>query len=374
MRAAPTSDAANEALWPPWTPLVEAAIATFLAVLVAFEPREGLGVAARVVLSAIPALVWWSCALPKPLPFLARASIIIAAVAVLIWYPAKFDVAPFFLVLLIGESVVVAPLWQSVIVTAASAGLLVGLDVAGRFDGSFIWLLAMAFAWSGTALLQSRLRLIGEIGERAAAEERQRIARELHDVIAHTLAVTMLQLTGARLALERDPADAARALAEAERLGRQSLAELRQAVGLLAPGEAQSFSALPTATDIPDLVREVSDAGLVVRLDCDGDLASVPPTAGLAMYRIVQESLANVARHAAPAPARVSIKFDDGHVCVDVRNPAPERPPLPSTRDGHGLGLVVMRERAEAVGGTLRAGLEDGEWRVNAVMPGARQS
>src|SRR4029077_1248184 len=115
---------------------VEAAIATFLAVLVAFEPREGLGVGARVVLSAIPALVWWSRALPKPLPSLARASIIFAAVAVLIWYPAKFDAAPFFLVLLVGESVVVAPLWQSVVVAGASAALMVGLDVAGRFDGA----------------------------------------------------------------------------------------------------------------------------------------------------------------------------------------------------------------------------------------------
>jgi signal transduction histidine kinase len=181
----------------------------------------------------------------------------------------------------------------------------------------------------------------------------------------------MLQLTGARLALERDPADAARALAEAERLGRQSLAELRKAVGLLAPGEAHSFSALPTASDIPALVREVTDAGLVVTLDCDGDLATVPPTAGLAMYRIVQESLANVARHAAPAAAHVSIKVDNGHVCVDVRNSAPASPRVASARDGHGLGLIVMRERAEALGGTLRAGLEGGEWRVNAVMPGA---
>jgi len=242
--------------------------------------------------------------------------------------------------------------------------------VIGRFSGSGIWLLAMGFAWSGTALLQSRLRLIGEIGERAAAEERQRIARELHDVIAHTLAVTMLQLTGARLALERDPADAARALAEAERLGRQSLAELRKTVGLLAPGDAQLTAALPTASDIPELVREVSEAGLDVRLDCEGDLTSVPPTAGLAMYRIVQESLANVARHTARAPAHVSVKVDDGHICVEVRNPAPAGARGAPGRDGHGLGLVVMRERAEALGGTLRAGLDGGEWRVSAVMPG----
>src|SRR5262249_27706705 len=159
-------------------------------------------------------------------------------------------------------SVVVAPLWQSLTVTGASVALLVGLDIAGRFHGSVVWLLAIAFAWSGTALLQSRLRLIDEIGERAAFEERQRIARELHDVIAHTLAVTMLQLTGARLALERDPDDAARALLEAERLGRQSLAEIRRTIGLLAPEAGDLTAPMPTATDVPDLVRELSNAGL----------------------------------------------------------------------------------------------------------------
>ena len=373
MATAPSDGAPRDeaALWPSWTPLVEAAIATFLAVLVAFEPRPGLSTAARVVLSAIPALAWWWCALPKQPPFLVHAAIIVAAVAALIWYPAKFDAAPFFLVLLIGESVVIAPRWQSITVTGASAGLLVGLDIGGRFDGSIVWLLAMGFAWSGTALIQSRLRLIGEIGERAAADERQRIARELHDVIAHTLAVTMLQLTGARLALERDPADAARALAEAERLGRQSLAELRRAVGLLAPGDPQLTTAMPTATDIPDLVREVSDAGLAVQFDCEGDLASVGPTTGLAMYRIVQESLANVARHTARAPAHVSIDVVDGHVYVDVRNPAQAGTRATTLRDNHGLGLVVMRERAEALGGTLRAGLDGDEWCVRAVMPGA---
>jgi signal transduction histidine kinase len=92
------------------------------------------------------------------------------------------------------------------------------------------------------------------------------------------------------------------------------------------------------------------------------------------MYRIVQESLANVARHADRAPAHVSITVDNGHVCVDVRNPAPASPRAPSARDGNGLGLVLMRERAEALGGTLRAGLEGEDWRVNAVMPGASRA
>src|SRR5207244_4191258 len=291
-----------------------------------------------------------------------------AAVAVLIWDPAKFDAAPFFLVLLIGESVVTAPLWQSLVVIGASTALLVGLDVAGRFDGSIVWLLAFAFAWAGTALVQSRLRLIGELGERAALEERQRIARELHDVIAHSLAVTMLQLTGARLALERDPADAAQALLEAERLGRQSLAEIRRTVGLLTPGEGTPTAPLPTAGDIPALVREVADAGLGVQLDCDGDLNVVAPAAGLSLYRIVQESLANVVKHASGAPATVRLRIDPRTVWVDIDNPLTATV-RPSATGESGSGLTLMRERAELLGGSLRVGRDGDRWRVHVEIP-----
>ena len=152
----------------------------------------------------------------------------------------------------------------------------------------------------------------------------------------------MLQLTGARLALERDPADAARALAEAERLGRQSLAELRNAVGLLAPGEPQPLSALPTASDIPDLVREVSDAGLVVGLECDGDLASVPPTAGT---RDVPHRPGVARQRRAPCRQRARARIDQASTTSTSASrfatQRPHEPRVPSARDGHGLGLVV---------------------------------
>jgi signal transduction histidine kinase len=360
---------APEELWPRWTPLIEAAIATLLAVVVALEPRPGLNAGARTAISVIPPVVWLWCATPKRPPFLVRAAIVFGAVAVLVWHPAKFDAAPFFLVLLIGESVVAARLWQSVVVAAASVALLGGLDVAGRFDGAVVWVLAFGFSWSGVALLQSRLRLIGEIGERAAFQERQRIARELHDVIAHSLAVTMLQLTGARLALERDPADAAQALLEAERLGRQSLAEIRRTIGLLAPGDGNPTTAMPTAADIPALVQEVTDAGLSVQLDCDGDLQNAPPTAGLSLYRIVQESLANVVKHTPGAAAHIQVRIDATHVRVDVRNSLATVTRAGPRRDDGGMGLVLMRERAELLGGTLRAGPEGQNWHVCVDLP-----
>jgi signal transduction histidine kinase len=273
------------------------------------------------------------------------------------------------LVLLIGESCAVAPMWQSIVVTAASALFLATLNLTGRFDGSIVWLIAFAFTWMGIALLQSRLRLVGEIGERAASEERQRIARELHDVIAHSLAVTMLHLTGARLALERDPQDAARALLEAERLGRQSLAEIRQTIGLLAPGDGPAVAAMPTASDISELVREVTDAGLRVDVDLDGDLNGVPPAAGLTVYRIVQESLANAVKHAPGAPVRVRMHVDTHGVEIDVCNPLESTSRSPRGPDGGGLGLVLMRERTELLGGRLTAGRDGEVWRVRVVLP-----
>src|SRR3954468_9373216 len=127
-------------LWPRTTVFVEALIATVLAVAVALEDRPGWSVGARVVVAAIPAALWWSCALPRKLPFLLRAALTIGAVTVLVWHPAELDLAPFFLVLLIGEAAFVAPMWQGVVVTIASAGMLAALDLAGRFHDSLVWL------------------------------------------------------------------------------------------------------------------------------------------------------------------------------------------------------------------------------------------
>src|SRR5438046_697602 len=124
------------------------------------------------------------------------------------------------------------------------------------------------------------------LAERARAEERNRIARELHDVIAHTLTVSLLHVTGARLALEHDPADAARALAEAERLGQESLAEVRLAVGMLHGGDDPGRTApLPGADGLPALVERFRSAGADITLAIDGDTGRLAATTGLAVSR-----------------------------------------------------------------------------------------
>jgi signal transduction histidine kinase len=201
------------------------------------------------------------------------------------------------------------------------------------------------------------------LADRARTEERTRIARELHDVIAHSLTVTLLHIAGARLAVRFDPDDADRALAEAERLGRASLDEVRATVGLLArPGDASDAAApLPGLAAVPDLVERFRAAGAAVALTVDGDPEPVPATTGLAVYRIVQEALTNAAKHAPGAAVDVRVALGPAaEVVVDSAG-------RPGT--GHGLGLDGMRERAAALGGTLTAGPGGRGWLVRAELP-----
>jgi len=260
------------------------------------------------------------------------------------------------------------------IVLGASWAAMLGLEIWGGFDESFIWFVGIGFGWAGGFACQAQFRLIAEtkaaqatLAARAVAEERSRIAREIHDVVAHTLSVTMLHLTGARLALERgDRADATAALLEAERAGRASLADIRATVNVLAGGETGTEAPMPTAADLPDLVDGFRAAGLDVDLEVRGDAAAVPAASGLAVYRIAQESLANVVKHAAGAAATVRLEIDGDGVCLKVA----DRGNGAAGPGGDGRGVVGMKERAELLGGSVRAGPAASGWLVEARLPG----
>jgi signal transduction histidine kinase len=204
-----------------------------------------------------------------------------------------------------------------------------------------------------------------ELAQRAAAVERQRIARDVHDLVGHSLSVTLLHLTGARMALDEDPDAARRALLEAERLGRETMTEIRHTVGLLSAGGGESPRPLPLATDIGTLVEQFRRGGLDISCESTGDLAALSAPASVAAYRIAQESLSNVAKHAPGAHTAVSIDAVGGrlHLCVSSR-PVPAAPP-----GEPGRGIVGMTERAELLGGALFAGRRDGGWLVEAVLP-----
>ncbi len=235
------------------------------------------------------------------------------------------------------------------------------------------WLAGSALMVLAGLLLRNQFMLVAQLqaaqaglAAKARAEERNRISRDLHDVIAHSLTVSLLHVMSARLAVESDPDDAARSLAEAERLGRESLAEVRQVVGLLREdgGVAGLDRTLPQpgASGVPSLVERFQAAGADVTLTVDGDAGRLPATVGLAVYRILQEALTNVIRHApgAPASARLVVSERAATLTVDSLG-------KPGTGTGH--GVPGMRERAEAIGGSCSAGPSGAGWLVRASFP-----
>jgi signal transduction histidine kinase len=204
------------------------------------------------------------------------------------------------------------------------------------------------------------------LADQARVAERNRIARELHDVIGHALTVSQLHVSSARLAVEEDPAQAIASLQEAERLGEQSLNEVRHAVGLLRADEPSSTTPAPGAERLPALVDEFRRAGVDVSYEVVGDPGRLASTIAVTVYRILQEALTNVARHAAGAATSVRLEVSATGTVLTVDS---------SGRVGHrnpaGTGLASMKERAEIVGGQLAAGPSDAGWRVRAVLPGA---
>ncbi|WP_147381380.1 sensor histidine kinase [Nocardioides immobilis] len=203
-----------------------------------------------------------------------------------------------------------------------------------------------------------------QLAERSRAEERSRIAGEVHDVIGHALTVSLLHISSARLALDEDPDEARQALEEAERLARTSLEEVRATVGLMRTDASGETAPMPGAADIPALVESFRRAGVEVDLDLDGGLTTLGPARGLAAYRIVQEALTNATKHAPGEPVTVAGGDSGGVVTIVVRNGGVPRPGA-----GAGMGIRGMQERASAVGGELVAGPHDEGWTVRARMP-----
>jgi signal transduction histidine kinase len=178
----------------------------------------------------------------------------------------------------------------------------------------------------------------------------------------------MLHVTGARLALERgDRDDAVAALRDAEQTGRESLGEIRRTVGVLGADSMGTEAPMPTAAEVPELVAGFRAAGLDVALDVHGDPAALPPALGLGVYRIAQESLTNVAKHAPESRTQVQLAVEPE--CVRLVVYDFESGEVPVAAENGGLGVRGMRERATALGGSLVARPEGEGWRVEATLP-----
>ncbi|NUR76402.1 MAG: two-component sensor histidine kinase [Thermoleophilia bacterium] len=208
-----------------------------------------------------------------------------------------------------------------------------------------------------------------EEAQRRAEQERLRIARELHDVVAHTLTTINVQAGVAKHLLDREPGHAEGALATIESASHDALQELRAILGVLRePADgAAPLAPAPDLDAIPTLIEQARTDGSSLDLEIEGEPPEqLPEALQLAAYRIVQESLTNWRRHAAGTPATVAFSYSGDRLAITIENP---------TVNGHsgatvaGAGIVGMRERAAAVGGTLEVGEADGHFRVDAELP-----
>jgi signal transduction histidine kinase len=208
-----------------------------------------------------------------------------------------------------------------------------------------------------------------EEARRAVADERLRIAQELHDVVAHSMGVIAVQAGAGAHVIDNDPAEAKRALQNISATSRSTLTEIRRLLGVLREEGDQSaaYTPAPGLDDLGRLADDITQAGVPVDLHVEGERSDVPHGVELTAYRIVQEALTNVLKHAGPATARVMVACEPGVVCVEVVD---DGRGVDGRSDGTGHGLLGMRERVAVYGGTLEAGIRSsGGFRVVARLP-----
>jgi signal transduction histidine kinase len=342
-------------------------VVAFVVVGVAFHGVDGLRVAAGAV--AVLAMIAFRPARPA-WQLIAAAAVSTVAVAVVC---ADSSSSPgwFASVTVVGWMAWIAGPAVWITEFAVAIAVLIVEAVRVPDHGWLPWLAGTTFAVVACITAQHQRRLAeqlraaqGGLAERARAEERNRIAHEIHDAVAHALTVSVLHISSARLALDDDLDEARRLMAEAEEQGRLALTEVRQAVGMLRQ-DGPVADLLPHTGQIAHLVDTVRSAGATVELETSGPVERLPNTTGFVLYRILQEALTNSVRHAPGAATRCSVTVDPTQVelTVDTLRRASV------TAAGTGTGLAGMRARAETLGGTCSAGPHEDTWRVRAVLP-----
>jgi signal transduction histidine kinase len=373
-----------------WSDRVPQGIGAFVmavAVLMALQRHEFTSPNFGLVLIVVIATPWFCDMIGRPrrifrsenrlgYPLLVAFSLLVLGGVcwLTIGYPVHNDYAPFIVVILIGEMASTAGPVFGAVVWALAIGALVAISNLNGVGGNLIWAFGFTIGWLGGVAYRTQLRTTTELAEaqtqlaaQAAEEERRRLAREVHDLIAHSLAVTMLQMGGARLALAAgDTDEALAALTDAEAAGRAAMAEIHRTVGLLGHDGEIADAATPSAADVPELVEGFRRAGLEVDFALKGDLARVPMGPGLAAFRVVQESLSNAVKHAPGAPVDLGVAVGVHEVTIHVVNPV-----VNGTTEilSGGAGIRGMSERAELLGGTVTAGNGNGSWAVDASIP-----
>jgi signal transduction histidine kinase len=371
--------------------LVDAGLAGLFFVVTALFARSGYDEGAETLLSlllSVP-LVWRRRA---PVP--AAAAVTVVGLLQLAAFSSSVITADVAALVMVYALAAYAPPW------ASRAGLVTGLAGAGlaalryyaRYSGlqdlvvvGGAMAVTVVACWALGDLRRARLLQLSGLEERArllelerdqemrlaATAERARIAREMHDVVAHSLSVVIAQADGGRYAGQSDPAAAASALEQISATGRQALTDMRALLGVLRDGGGEEYAPQPDVAAVGQLVQDVQASGLDVDLIVEGSPQPMPAGPQLAAYRIVQESLTNVLKHAGPASrVWVRLAWRPDALEVAVLDDGRGASAAITQSDGKGQGLNGMRERAQLHGGRLTAGpRHGGGFGVSAVLP-----
>ncbi|MGO9079550.1 MAG: sensor histidine kinase [Streptosporangiaceae bacterium] len=356
----------------------------------AIEPHRDLGVLAVVALAVLMGTIAWRRVNPI-------ASTIVAAVALAVFQAVSlyngdgtFEAAAIaFSFYILGQRTRSRPrvLWCAACLAVWSGtAWLITFDPGPGSIGSMVgaWALFGPLPFACGFLLAARSLLTADLQHRfalldteqehrsrlAAGEERNRMARELHDVIAHCLSVMVVQVGGARTVAAADPQRASAALQAVESAGREALADLRRLVGALRRGDEQGGASRPGLGDVEVLVDRARRAGLEVGVHLSGPVASLTPAVNAVAYRVVQEALTNCIKHAGPARADVSARVHGACLRIAVTDTGCGGPRCANPVPGSGRGLIGMQERVSSLDGELRAGPRpEGGFEVRARIP-----
>jgi signal transduction histidine kinase len=344
----------------------------------AVEGPRGLNVALYVALSLT--LLW-----RRSRPFLTLACVLAGLLLSFAFLTAPPNTFAAVMLLIAAHYAAGAHLEGRRALVGLAGGVGVVLTLSLIFDpGDVLWPVAFfcVVPWLAGRTLSNQTRLARELAEkaehaeheraeeerRAIAAERSRIARELHDVLAHGLSVMVVQSGAARRLVERDPERAAEVAELVRQTGREALTELRHLFGPVRRGQGEDLSGPPSLTRVEGLVERARAAGLAVTLTIDGEPVELPTGVDLTAYRVVQEALTNTLKHAGETHASVAIAYEPGQVVVSVRDHGEGEAQAAEESGGH--GLVGMRERVTLYGGTLEAGpCDDGGFSVRASLP-----
>ena len=339
-----------------------------------------LAIGAFLLIALAP---WALVALEIDLPPMA---LVVTTVVVVGWLVLRLDDAGtmFFAVVAISWAGARGARLATVVCFVGSAGVVIAAAAMHHdsfvHEGTIAWTTGIAMGAFFGVLLNHQRQLTDdlsearhELGLAAIREERTMVAREVHDIVGHGLTVALLNISGARRQLARNPDAAAEALDRAEAVTRDSLETVRNVVGLLSSRD-QRYEPMPGGADVVAIIEQAKRSGLPVSATIEGDPAALDPAVGLTLVRLLQESLSNANRHAPGSPIDISLRVAEQNVTTVVgnalRRDADIRPDVTEV-DRRGLGIASMTDRVAAVRGTLEIGARDGRWIVHCVLPRA---